>query len=109
MNLKRVRKRDLCSLIRYLNFYHLSRDRIHYFSIRVKEELVKDLAKLYEIRETPDDVSFRSTYPPCPTSGTGWPTDSQWYMAGLPVTLPKSRKDCVRRLHILRRRTVLKF
>ena len=108
MNLKRVRKRDLCSLIRYLNFYHLSRDRIHYFSIRVKEELVKDLAKIYEIRETPDDVSFRSTYPPLPNFRYRL-ADSQWYMAGLPVTLPKSRKDCVRRLHILRRRTVLKF
>ena len=46
MILKRVRKRDLCSLIRYLNFYHLSRDRIHYFSIRVKEELVRDLSKI---------------------------------------------------------------
>ena len=61
MNLKRVRKRDLCSLIRYLNFYHLNRDRIHYFSIRVKEDLVHDLAKIYEITEDETSVYFKAT------------------------------------------------
>ena len=71
MNLKRVRKRDLCALIRFLNFYHLQQDKIHYFSIRIKQELVDDLAKLYSIRESLDAVRFTATYPPCPTSCTG--------------------------------------
>ena len=109
MNLKRVRKRDLCSLIRYLNFYHLSRDRIHYFSIRIKEELVKDLAKIYDIRETPDGVVFRSTYPPLPDFRYRQTKGGQWYMGGVAVTLPRSRKDCVRRLRIERRAVVLTF
>ena len=108
MNLKRVRKRDLCSLIRYLNFYHLSRDRIHYFSIRVKEELVRDLAKIYEITEGAEEVRFRSMLSPLPDFRYRM-SDCQWYMGGLPVTLPKSRKECSRQLHIVRVRTVLTF
>ena len=108
MNLKRVRKRDLCSLIRYLNFYHLSRDRIHYFSIRVKEELVKDLSKIYDIRETPEGVTFQATFPPLPNFRFRT-RDSQWYMEDEAVTLPRSRKDCVRRLRIVRRPVVLTF
>ena len=108
MNLKRVRKRDLCSLIRYLNFYHLSRDRIHYFSIRVKEELVKDLAKIYEIKEGEHDVSFRSTLSPLPDFRYRM-SDGQWYMGDQAVTLPRSRKDCSRQLHIVHRTTVLTF
>ena len=66
MNLKRVRKRDLCALIRFLNFYYLNQDRIHYFSIRVKQELVDDLAKLYTIRDLGTEVHFVPTYPPPP-------------------------------------------
>mgnify|MGYP003726795419 CR=1 FL=1 len=108
MNLKRVRKRDLCSLIRYLNFYHLSRDRIHYFSIRVKEELVRDLRKIYEITEDEWAVHFRSTTCPLPDFRYRM-SDGQWFREGRPVTLPKSRKECSRRLHIIRRRTVLTF
>ena len=108
MNLKRVRKRDLCSLIRYLNFYHLSRDRIHYFSIRVKEELVKALAKIYEISEGEHDVRFRSTLTALPDFRYRM-SDGQWYMGGLAITLPRSRKDCSRQLHIVRRTVVLTF
>ncbi len=108
MNLKRVRKRDLCSLIRYLNFYHLSRDRIHYFSIRVKEELVKDLAKIYEISEGEHDVRFRSTLTALPDFRYRM-SDGQWYMSGVASKLPRSRKDCSRQLHIVRRTTVLTF
>ena len=108
MILKRVRKRDLCSLIRYLNFYHLSRDRIHYFSIRVKEELVRDLGKIYEIKEDEFAVHFSSTVVPLPDFRYRM-SDGQWFRGGLPVTLPRSRKECSRQLHIVRQRTVLTF
>ena len=108
MNLKRVRKRDLCSLIRYLNFYHLSRDRIHYFSIRVKEELVKDLAKIYDIREIDDQVHFTSIYPPLPDFRYRM-QDSQWFMNNEKVNLPRSRKDCCRRLRIIRAKCTITF
>lgn len=71
MTLKRVRKRDLCSLIRFLNFYYLNQQRIHYFSIRVKSELVADLRKLYNIEEDANGVNFTATHPPpCLTSVT---------------------------------------
>ena len=70
MTLKRVRKRDLCSLIRFLNFYYLNQQRIHYFSIRVKSELVTDLRKLYSIEEDAKGVNFTATHPPCLTSVT---------------------------------------
>ena len=106
MILKRVRKRDLCSLIRFLNFYYLNQDRIHYFSIRVKEELVNDLAKLYEIRESDEEVQFKATYAPLPDFTY---RDNVWYMNGNQVTLPRCRKECVRRLHILRRRVTITF
>ena len=108
MILKRVRKRDLCSLIRYLNFYHLSRDRIHYFSIRVKEELVRDLRKIYEITEDVSSVHFRSTLVPLPDFRYRM-SDGQWFKDGRAVTLPRSRKECSRRLHIVRRQVVLTF
>ena len=108
MNLKTVRKRDLCSLIRYLNYYHLSRDRIHYFSIRVKEELVRDLAKIYEITVGAEEVNFRSMLSPLPDFRYRV-SDCQWYKCGQPVTLPKSRKECSRQLHIVRRSVVLTF
>ncbi len=108
MILKRIRKRDLCSLIRYLNFYHLSRDRIHYFSIRVKEELVRDLAKIYEINEDEFAVHFRSTLVPLPDFRYRM-SDGQWFRGGRPVTLPRSRKECSRQLHIVRRPVVLTF
>ena len=108
MNLKRVRKRDLCSLIRYLNFYHLNRDRIHYFSIRVKEELVLDLAKIYEITEDDSDIYFRATAVRLPDFRYRM-SDDQWFKAGNPVKLPRSRKECSRQLHIVRVRTVLTF
>jgi hypothetical protein len=108
MNLKRVRKRDLCSLIRYLNFYHLNRDRIHYFSIRVKEDLVHDLAKIYEITEDETGVYFKATAVRLPDFRYRL-TDDQWFKAGTPVKLPRSRKECSRRLNIVRTRTVLTF
>jgi len=108
MNLKRVRKRDLCALIRYLNFYHLNRDRIHYFSIRVKDELVKDLAKIYDIREAEDQVHFTSNYPPLPNFRYRT-SDNQWYKNNEKVNLPRSRKDCVRRLRIIREKTTITF
>ena len=95
-------------MIRYLNFYHLSRDRIHYFSIRVKEELVKDLAKIYEISEGEHVVSFRSTLSLLPDFRYRM-SDGQWYMGDQAVTLPRSRKDCSRQLHIVHRTTVLTF
>ena len=106
MNLKRVRKRDLCALIRYLNFYHLSRDRIHYFSIRVKEELIKDLQKMYVIAVRPNQVDFTSRLPPIPSFTYA---DNKWYREGARVELPRSRKECSRRLHIVRRPVVLTF
>ena len=108
MNLKRVRKRDLCSLIRYLNFYHLNRDRIHYFSIRVKEELVLDLAKIYEITEDDSAVYFRATAGRLPDFCYRM-SDDQWFKAGRPVKLPRSRKECVRRLEIKRQKVTLTF
>ena len=106
MNLKRVRKRDLCSLIRFLNFYYLNQDRIHYFSIRVKEELIRDLAKMYTIRETDTTVTFTSKHPPIPSFRYA---DNTWYREGEPVRLPRSRKECVRRLNIVRKPVTLTF
>ena len=108
MNLKRVRKRDLCALIRFLNFYYLNQDRIHYFSIRVKQELVNDLARLYSIRELPEEVHFVPTYPPLPLFVYQAPMN-QWLMDGKRVSLPRSRKECVRRLHISRGPVTLTF
>ena len=108
MNLKRVRKRDLCSLIRYLNFYHLNRDRIHYFSIRVKEDLVRDLTKIYTITEDETGVYFKATAARLPDFRYRL-SDDQWFKAGTPVKLPRSRKECSRRLNIVRTRTVLTF
>ena len=106
MNLKRVRKRDLCSLIRFLNFYYLNQDRIHYFSIRVKEELIKDLQKMYVISDRRDQVVFKSRLPPIPSFTYAHNT---WYRDGTPVVLPRSRKECVRRLEITRKKTTLTF
>ena len=109
MNLKRVRKRDLCSLIRFLNFYYLSQNRIHYFSIRVKDELVKDLAKLYQIRDHGTRITFTSNTPPVPNFCF---EGNQWFMEGSKITLPRSRKECVRavrRLHISRKQVTLIF
>jgi len=106
MTLKRVRKRDLCSLIRFLNFYYLNQQRIHYFSIRVKSELVADLRKLYHIVEDADGVDFTATHPPLPHFRY---EDGGWLMDGKKVRLPRSRKECVRRLHILHQRTTIYF
>jgi hypothetical protein len=106
MNLKRVRKRDLCSLIRFLNFYYLNQDRIHYFSIRVKEELIKDLQKMYVIAVRPNQVVFTSKLPPIPSFTYA---DNKWYREGARVELPRSRKECVRRLEIKRGQVTLTF
>ena len=106
MNLKRVRKRDLCALIRFLNFYYLSQDKIHYFSIRVKQELVDDLRRLYVIEETDREVRFEAVYPPLPHFVY---RDNNWHMDGKQVRLPRSRKECVRRLRIERVPVTLTF
>ena len=106
MSLKRVRKRDLCSLIRFLNFYYLNQQRIHYFSIRVKSELVDDLKKLYNIEEDATGVNFTATHPPLPNFRYA---DDGWLMNGRKVRLPRSRKECVRRLHISRKPTTIRF
>ena len=106
MNLKRVRKRDLCSLIRFLNFYYLNQDRIHYFSIRVKDELVKDLQKMFDIRVNVNEVTFTSTHPPIPSFRYH---NNEWFLEGEQVVLPRSRKECVRRLNIVRKPVTLTF
>ena len=106
MNLKRVRKRDLCSLIRFLNFYYLNQDRIHYFSIRVKDELVKDLGRLYKISDRDGSVYFTSIYEHLPDFRL---VGHQWYQDGKAVTLPRSRKECVRKLHIVRKPVTIFF
>ena len=108
MNLKRVRKRDLCALIRYLNFYHLSRDRIHYFSIRVKDDLVRDLMKIYEITQDEDSVCFDALAVALPDFRYRV-DDGQWFRNGREAKLPRSRKECSRSLHISHRRVVLTF
>ena len=106
MNLKRVRKRDLCSLIRFLNFYYLNKDRIHYFSIRVKEELIKDLQKMYAIEVHGNQVDFTSRLPPIPSFTYA---DNKWFREGTRVEMPRSRKECVRRLEIKREKVTLTF
>ena len=106
MNLKRVRKRDLCSLIRFLNFYYLNQDRIHYFSIRVKEELIKDLQKMYAIEDCSSHVAFTSRLPPIPSFTY---RDNKWFREGARVEMPRSRKECVRRLEIKREKVTLTF
>ena len=106
MNLKRVRKRDLCSLIRFLNFYYLNQDRIHYFSIRVKEELIKDLQRMYAIEVCPNHVAFTSSLPPIPSFTY---SDNKWFREGARVEMPRSRKECVRRLEIKRGKITLTF
>ena len=106
MTLKRVRKRDLCSLIRFLNFYYLNQKRIHYFSIRVKSELIADLRELYSIVEDDDGVNFTATHHPLPDFRYG-PTG--WLMNGRKVRLPRSRKECVRRLQITRGPVTIRF
>ena len=108
MTLKRVRKRDLCSLIRFLNFYHLQQDKIHYFSIRVKQELVNDLERLYRIQEGRDSIHFTATYETLPDF-VYRPKSGRWLMNGSKVKLPRSRKECVRRLHIERGAVTLTF
>ena len=106
MTLKRVRKRDLCSLIRFLNFYYLNQQRIHYFSIRVKSELVADLRKLYLIVEDANGVEFTATHPPLPNFRY---ENGGWLMDGKKVRLPRSRKECVRRLQISRKPVTIYF
>ena len=108
MNLKRVRKRDLCALIRFLNFYHLQQDKIHYFSIRVKQELVNDLERLYRIQEGRDSIHFTAVYEALPNF-VYRPKSGRWLMNGARVKLPRSRKECVRRLRIERGAVTLTF
>ena len=108
MILKRVPKRDLCALIRYLNYYELVRRRIHYFSIRVKQDLINDLGKLYAIVERDHGVVFISQRGDLPNF-TYLYTEKKWKRNGNPIKLPKSRRQCCRRMHIIKGPFVLRF
>ena len=106
--LKRVPKRDLCALIRYLNFYELVRRRIHYFSIRVKQDLIHDLGTLYTITPLEDEVKFVARRGDLPSFSYAY-TDRAWTRNGEDIKLPKSRKNCVRRLRIKSGKVTLTF
>lgn len=106
--LKRVPKRDLCALIRYLNFYELVRRRIHYFSIRVKQDLIHDLGVLYAITPLEDEVTFKALRGDLPSFAYTYDQRS-WRRNGESIKLPKSRKHCMRRLHIKAGKVTLTF
>ena len=108
MILKRVPKRDLCALIRYLNYYELVRRRIHYFSIRVKQDLINDLGKLYAIVERDHGVVFISQRGDLPNFSYLY-TEKKWKRNGSPIKLPKSRRQCCRRMDIVKGPFVLRF
>ena len=107
-SLKRVPKRDLCALIRYLNFYELVRRRIHYFSIRVKQDLIHDLGVLYRITPHEDRVEFVALRGDLPSFAFVY-EGRAWQRNGEAIKLPKSRKQCVRRMAIHRTRVTLKW
>ena len=106
--LKRVPKRDLCALIRYLNFYELVRRRIHYFSIRVKQDLIRDLGVLYAITPLEEEVNFVALLGDLSTFSYAY-RDRAWSRNGESIKLPKSRKHCMRRLHIKAGKVTLTF
>ena len=106
--LKRVPKRDLCALIRYLNYYVLVHQRIHYFSIRVKADLVTDLGKLYLIAERDHGVAFLSRQGNLPNF-TYLYKEKAWRRNGEKIKLPKSRRQCVRLMTIEKGRVTLTF
>ena len=106
--LKRVPKRDLCALIRYLNFYELVRRRIHYFSIRIKQDLINDLGKLYEIVDRDQQVVFTSLRGDLPHFAYTY-AGRAWKRNGESIKLPKSRRQCTRRLRINRCPVTLTF
>ena len=106
--LKRVPKRDLCALIRYLNFYELVRRRIHYFSIRVKQDLITDLGKLYEIVDRDSQVVFTALRGDLPHFAYTY-AGRAWERNGEAIKLPKSRRQCMRRLRINRGPVTLTF
>lgn len=106
--LKRVPKRDLCALIRYLNFYELVRRRIHYFSIRVKRDLIYDLGRLYEITDSDTQVTFQAIRGDLPSFLYGY-GDRHWERDGEPIQLPKSRRQCMRTLSIRKGQVTLTF
>lgn len=106
--LKRVPKRDLCALIRYLNFYELVRRRIHYFSIRVKQDLIVDLGVLYSITPLEDEVLFVSHLGDLPSFAYTY-NERSWRRDGESIKLPKSRKHCKRRLAIKSGKVTLTF
>ena len=106
--LKRVPKRDLCALIRYLNFYELVRRRIHYFSIRVKQDLIRDLGNLYRITPLDHGVSFVAVRGDLPSFTYDYQRRA-WLRNGEKIKLPKSRKQCVRQLRITNKPVTLEF
>jgi hypothetical protein len=106
--LKRVPKRDLCSLIRYLNYYLLTQRRIHYFSIRVKDDLITDLGRLYKIVERDHGVAFISHMGDLPNF-TYLYREKGWRRNGEKVILPRCRRQCVRHMRIDRTRVTLRF
>ena len=107
-SLKRVPKRDLCALIRYLNFYELVRRRIHYFSIRVKQDLIHDLGALYLITPHEDRVEFVALRGDLPSFAFVY-EGRAWRRNGKVIKLPKSRKQCMRRMSIKKKKVTLKF
>ena len=106
--LKRVPKRDLCSLIRYLNYYLLTQRRIHYFSIRIKDELISDLGRLYKIVEREHGVAFMAHMGDLPHF-TYLYREKGWRRNGKKIILPKCRRQCVRLMRIERGRVTLRF
>ena len=106
--LKRVPKRDLCALIRYLNYYVLVHRRIHYFSIRVKADLVADLGRLYLIAERDHGVAFLSRQGSLPNF-TYLYLEKAWRRNGEKIKLPKSRRQCVRVMTIAKGKVTLTF